>query len=113
MINAVHELSTRQVLAKNDRIIIFGEDMFVLGAWGQLLNLSNYIYNNGRWWSKTVVDPKDLIDRSIVSGSDGTWHLDYCTTCDEWGHDSCDFEEAWEPTSLDYYDPFDDDYVDD
>jgi hypothetical protein len=59
------------------------------------------------------VDPKYLIDNSsIISGTDGTWHLDYCTTCDEWGHDSCDFEEGWEPTSPGYYDPFDDDYID-
>jgi hypothetical protein len=116
MINVVQELSNRPVLAKNNRIIIFDEDMSVLGVWGQLLKISNYRYSNGRWWSKTDMDPKDLIDHNMLSGSDGTWPLDYCTTCEEWGHNDCDFEEfeeAWEPISPDYYDPFDDDYVDD
>jgi hypothetical protein len=113
MINVVHELSNRLVLAKNNRIIIFGEDMSVLGNRGQLLKLSNYGYSNRRWWSKIDINPKDLIDQSILSGSDGTWHLDYCTTCEEWGHNDCDFEKAWEPISLDFYDPFDDDYIDD
>jgi hypothetical protein len=32
MINVVQELSTRQILAKNDKIIIFGEGMFTLGT---------------------------------------------------------------------------------
>jgi hypothetical protein len=94
MINVVHELSNRPVLAQNDRIIIFCKDMSVLGTWGQLLRLSDYGYSNGRWWSKTDRNPKELIDHSILSVSDSTWHLEYCTTYEEWGHDSCDFEEA-------------------
>jgi len=89
MTNVVQELATRQVLAKNERII-----MSTLGTWGQLLNLSDYVYSNGRWWSKTYMDPKDLIDNSIVTDSDGTWYLEYCSTCEEWGHDSCDSQEA-------------------
>jgi hypothetical protein len=94
MTNVVQELATRQVLAKNERIIIFSEGMSTLGTWGQLLNLSDYVYSNGRWWSKTYMDPKDLIDNSIVTDSDGTWYLEYCSTCEEWGHDSCDSQEA-------------------
>jgi hypothetical protein len=110
MINAVQELATRQVLAKNERIIIFGEGMSNLGSWGQLLNLGDYTYSNGRWWSKTYKDPKELIDDNIAASSDGTWHLEYCSTCEEWGHDSCDSQEDWEPISPDNYDPFDEDY---
>jgi hypothetical protein len=83
--------------------------MSVLRTCEQLLRLSNYGYSIGRWWNKTNTDPKDLIDHNILLGSDGTWHLEYCTTCEEWGHNSCNFEEAWEPISPDYYDPFDDD----
>jgi hypothetical protein len=72
MINAVQEIRNRPVLAKNNRIIIFGEDMSVLGIWGKRLKISNYHYINGKWWSKTYMDPKDLIDHNMLSGSDGT-----------------------------------------
>jgi hypothetical protein len=114
MMNAVQEIRNRPVLAKNNRIIIFGEDMSVLGIWGKRLKVSNYRYINGQWWSKTDKDPKDLIDHNQFSGSDGTWHLDYCTTCEEWGHNDCDFidDGAW-GGSLTHYDPYDDEYVDD
>jgi pyruvate/2-oxoglutarate/acetoin dehydrogenase E1 component len=38
MINAIQELSpVRKVLAKSDRIIVFGEDISALGVWEQLL----------------------------------------------------------------------------
>jgi hypothetical protein len=61
-------------------------------------------------------EPKDLIDHNLLSGSDGTRYLDYCTTCEECGHNDCDFTDDWEPggpTSPSHYDPFDDEYVDD
>jgi hypothetical protein len=56
MMNAVQEIRNRHVLAKNNRIIIFGEDMSVLGIWGKRLKVSNYRYSNGQWWSKTDKD---------------------------------------------------------
>jgi hypothetical protein len=59
------------------------------------------------------MDPKDLIDHNLLSGSDGTWHLDYCTTCEECGHNDCDLIEDWGPASPTHYDPYDDEYVDD
>jgi len=113
MMNAVQEIRNRPVLAKNNRIIIFGEDMYVLGIWGKRLKVSNYRNSNGQWWSKTDKDPKDLIDHNQFSGSDGTWHLDYCTTCEEWGHNDCDFVEDGVWGSPTHYDPYDDEYVDD
>jgi hypothetical protein len=69
MINVVQELSNRPVLAKNNRIIIFGEDMSILGVWGQLLKISNYRYSNGRWWRKTDMDPKDLVEPFAINFS--------------------------------------------
>jgi hypothetical protein len=72
MMNAVQEIRNRPVLAKKNRIIIFGEDMSVLGIWGKRLKVSNYRYSNGQWWSKTDKDPKDLIDHNQFSSPDGT-----------------------------------------
>jgi hypothetical protein len=73
MINAVQELSPiRKVLANNDRIIIFGEDISALGIWEQLLRQSKYIYQNEKWWSQTDINPKEIIDESIALDSDGT-----------------------------------------
>jgi hypothetical protein len=77
------------------------------------LKVSNYRYSNGQWWSKTDKDPKDLIDHNQFSGSDGTWHLDYCTTCEEWGHNDCDFVEDDDWGSPTHYDPYDDEYAND
>jgi len=96
MINAVQELSPgRQVLAKSDRIIIFGEDVFVLRIWEQLLRQSKYIYQNEKWWSQTDINPRDVIDDSIALDSNGTRRLEYCTYCNEWRHDTfnCEFTE--------------------
>jgi hypothetical protein len=73
MINAVQELSPiRKVLANNDRIIIFGEDISALGIWEQLLRQSKYIYQNEKWWSQIDINPKEIIDESIALDSDGT-----------------------------------------
>jgi hypothetical protein len=118
LINAVQELfSVRKVLAKNDRIIIFGEDISALGIWEQLLRQSKYIYQNEKWWSQTDINPKEIIDESIALDSDGTERLKYCTYCNEWGHDTfmCEFtEDEWRPTFTDHdYDLYDGYYNDD
>jgi hypothetical protein len=86
MINAVQELSPiRKVLAKNDRIIIFGEDISDLGIWEKLLRQSKYNYQNEKWGNQTDISPFDIIDKSIALDSDGTERLEYCTYCNEWG----------------------------
>jgi hypothetical protein len=86
MINAVQELSPiRKVLAKNDRIIIFGEDISDLGIWEKLLRQSKYNYQNEKWGNQTDISPLDIIDKSIALDSDGTERLEYCTYCNEWG----------------------------
>jgi hypothetical protein len=73
MINAVQELSpVRKVLAKNDRIIIFGEDIFDLGIWEKLLRQSKYNYQNEKWGNQTDISPLDIIDKSIALDLDGT-----------------------------------------
>jgi hypothetical protein len=46
----------------------------------------------------------DVIDDSIVLDSDGTKCLEYCTYCNEWGHDTftCEFtEDEWRPIFTD------------
>jgi hypothetical protein len=118
MINAVQELSPiRKVLAKNDRIIIFGEDISDLGIWEKLLRQSKYNYQNEKWGNQTDISPLDIIDKSIALDSDGTERLEYCTYCNEWGHDIfiCDYpEHEWQPTFSDQdYDLYDDYYNDD
>jgi hypothetical protein len=86
MINAVQELSPiRKVLAKTDRIIIFGEDISDLGIWEKLLRQSKYNYQNEKWGNQTDISPFDIIDKSIALDSDGTERLEYCTYCNEWG----------------------------
>jgi len=67
IINAIQELSPlRKVLAKSDRIIVFGEDISALGVWEQLLRQSKYIYQNEKWWNQTEINPKEIIDESIA-----------------------------------------------
>jgi hypothetical protein len=118
MINVVQKLSpVRKVLAKNDIIIIFGEDIFDLGIWEKLLHQNKYIYLNERWGNQSDMSPIDIIDKSIALESDGTERLEYCTYCNEWGHDTfiCDYpEDEWRPTFTDHdYDLYDDYYSDD
>jgi hypothetical protein len=84
MINAVQELSPiRKVLAKNDRIIIFGEDISDLRIWAKNIRQSRYSYQNEKWGNQTDVSPLNIIDKSIALDSDGTERLEYCTFCNE------------------------------
>jgi len=84
MINVVQELSpVRKVLAKNDRIIIFGEDISDLRIWAKNIRQSRYSYQNEKWGNQTDVSPLNIIDKSIALDSDGTERLEYCTFCNE------------------------------
>jgi len=55
-------------------------------------------------WSQIDINLMDVIDDSIVLDSDGTKCLEYCTYCNEWGHDTftCEFtEDEWRPIFTD------------
>jgi hypothetical protein len=82
-----------------------------------LLRQSKYSYQNERWRNQTDMSPIDIIDKSIVLDSDDTERIEYCTYCNEWGHDTfiCDYPgDEWRPTFTDHdYDLYDDYYSDD